>query len=121
MKWIKNIVADIIVTIFIIVVVILNIEWLKIVLIGYTILILVLRIVIYFSGGSLFDKKNSSKKAPEWIIHLLYAINVIVLLIFQWWLIGILWILIWLFSWLFQKKATKQSPKRKFHGSKIKN
>jgi hypothetical protein len=120
MKWIKHMIADIIVTAYIIIAVNVNLEWIKIVLIVYTIPILLLKTVIYFGGSSFLTKKHSSKKAPEWIIHLLYGINVFVLLIYQWWFVGMLWIIIWLFSWLFQKKAVKQSSKRKVHGSKFK-
>lgn len=107
MKWIKTVIVDIVVTIVILLAVNLEIEWLRIVVIAYTILILLLKLIVYFSGGSPLKKKGNLSEAPGWFIHMLYAINVIVLLLYQWWIIAALWVVIWLFSWLIQKKSIK--------------
>ena len=118
MKWIKDYIVDIAVIILIIIAVLLDKNWLEVVIISYSSLMLFLKIVVFINDSFLIGSAKKKSKAPPWFIHLLYAINVIVLFSFQWWVTGAEWCLIWLFSWLVRRKldqkvTTKGKRKRK--------
>ncbi len=113
MKWIKNVIVDIIVSIVIIIAVLTKVEWLKIVVIAYTILMLLLKIIAVISDQFIKSVKPvKSIQTPLWFTSLLYALNVFVLLGFAWYLTAVQWVFIWLFSWMAFKKKQKLKHKR---------
>ncbi len=123
MKWIKEILVDILVTIAVILAVRLPYHWLELVIVVYTPIMLLMKAVVLFSGGFNQLMKKTQTSAPWWFVHLLYAINVIVLFFAQWWITGAEWILIWLLSYLTHLKIEKKSvasSKKKNVGKKKK-
>lgn len=104
MHWIKDIIVDIMVTAFIAVAAVMQLEWMRWVIIGYTGIMLVAKTIVYFSETSLQMVKKAKSDAPEWITHSLYAANTVILLAIQWWFVGLGWILIWLVSYGAQRK-----------------
>jgi hypothetical protein len=108
MKWIKNVIVDIVVSGVIVAAVLLKIEWLTIVVIAYTVLMLVLKLLSVISDPfmkSVKTGKTTTVEAPLWFISSLYAFNVLVLLAFAWYYTAAQWVLIWLFSWIVFKKG----------------
>lgn len=104
MKWLKEIFVDIIVTISIIMAVFINIEWIEWVIIGYTAVLLLAKIIVLAGDSSLQLIRKTRTTAPVWFLHLLYGINTGVLLSAQWWFVAGAWILIWLLSYIAQQK-----------------
>ncbi len=108
MSWLKDVIVDIAATILIIATVLTSNSILSGILWGYTGLMLVVKIVAY-SADSFSTIANKAKtEAPEWFSHLLYAINTIVLLSFQWWYAGVGWAIIWGLSYLTQRKLNQK-------------
>lgn len=115
MTWLKNVVVDILVSAVIIIAVLSKIEWLSIVVIAYTILMLVLKFLAILSDPfmkSVQKGKTKVRQAPLWFTSSLYALNVFVLLGFSWYYTAAQWGLIWLFSWMAFKKSEKTKGKK---------
>jgi hypothetical protein len=111
MYWIKNAIVDILVTVTIIVAAILHVEWLEYVVTGYTIVLLVAKIVIIAMNQMQTLMKGRITDVPEWASHMLYAINVIVLAVFSWPVTATMWLVIWFLSYLTYKKVrAKKTP-----------
>lgn len=104
MSWIKELIVDLAVTVLIIVAVILSDPWMKYVIWVYTGIMLLTRIVVFSSDSFIQIVNKSKNKAPDWVAHLLYATNTLVLLYFSWWYAAGGWAAIWLFSYLTQRK-----------------
>jgi hypothetical protein len=115
MKWLKNVLVDITVSVVIIIAVVVNLEWLKIVVIAYTALMLLLKIIALVNDQFMKSvKPGKSAQVPLWFISSLYALNVFVLIGFAWYLTAVQWALIWLFSWLAYSKNQKQKVQKRF-------
>ncbi len=108
MGWIKDIITDIIVTSTIIIAVFWEHEVLTGVVLGYSVLMLVAKIIVYFGDQHLRMLKKVKSDAPKWISHLLYGLNVAFLVYFKWWYTGGTWVLIWVVSWASQRKLDKK-------------
>jgi hypothetical protein len=103
MNWIKNVIVDICVTIFIAVAVWLGDLWMWWVIAVYTALLLIAKGVV-IRGDGFLRRSQKSQQAPEWFLHLLYALNIALLALANWWFLMAGWCLIWLFSYLGQRK-----------------
>jgi len=112
MNWIREVVLDFAITILIIIAVISQASWLIWFVQIYTILMLVLKIISFFGGLQPAAGKRKTPLAPPWIIHLLYATNVIFLIAFRWWIPGAGWIAIWIISYITFRKNRKGKGKR---------
>lgn len=104
MSWLKEIIVDILVTFFIAVAFLLNDPWMWWVIAVYTALLLIAKGAALTSSG-LLRQSRKSQQAPEWILHVLYAVNVILLGLASWWFLMAGWVLIWLLSYLAQRKV----------------
>ncbi len=107
MNWLKSILLDIIVTALILLAVIFRIHWLKIFIMVYSVLIVVIRTAVLFNEDTLRAIFRRIKETPSWPLHVLYGINVIVLLAGSWYIVSILWMFIWILSVLTERKANK--------------
>lgn len=108
MNWIKEVIVDIAVTIFIIAAVMLSDPWMKYVIWVYTGIMLLTKTLVLTNDNFMQLVSKSKNNAPEWFAHLLYAINTIVLFYFGWWYAAAGWAAIWLFSFLSQRKIKKR-------------
>jgi hypothetical protein len=106
MKWFKEVIADIIASVAIVLAAILKINWLEFLVIGYTGFILIARIFLYFGASSIIQKKLSTK-VPNVFYHFLYGFNSIFLLANRWWFSGLAWVGIWVLAWLNVRKIKK--------------
>lgn len=107
MEWIKEVIVDILVTVFIIVSIWLGDIWMWWVLVAYTGLLLVAKATVLMSDGFLSNRSQKTQQAPNWFLHLLYGINIILLGYIGWWYLLGGWTLIWLFSFLSQRKTNR--------------
>lgn len=114
MKWLKNVIVDIVVSIVILIAVLSEIEWLTIVVIAYTVLMLALKFLAIISDTfmkSVQKGKAKTIQVPLWFTSALYGFNVAVLLAFAWYYTAVQWVLIWLFSWIAFRKGKVKSQK----------
>ncbi|MDX1430232.1 MAG: hypothetical protein R3282_08090 [Rhodothermales bacterium] len=101
MAWLKETIIDVLVTICIALATLQDLEWARWVVWIYTPFMLLLKIGVYF-GPTVVKrgKKEKTGGAPDWVFHLLYGANVVLLLAAQWWLVAAGWAAIWLISYL---------------------
>jgi len=97
-NWFTKVIADVLVTLLIASAVILEHPWLGYVVITYTYLMLVIRIMVSMSNQLQSIVKKNPSNAPMWFFHLLYGTNVLLLTIFGWFLTAAAWVLIWFLS-----------------------
>ena len=109
MKWLKKVILDIIITVIIITTLFIKIQVLKIFLFIYTPLMLLGRILA-LSGMNI--QKKTGVKAPDWFLHVLYFINVLVLVINHWWILAALWLIIWFLAFMYITRSRKRNVKR---------
>ena len=113
MDWIKHVIIDIAVTVVIIIAAVTGQVWAQWVVWIYTPFMLLLKLTGFFGSGVTGGFQRTDTDVPPWFYHLLYAINVGVLLIYGWWLVGAGWGLIWVLSY-----ATEQRSIRPAKGAK---
>lgn len=104
MSWLKDVIVDIAVSIFIVSAVLLQDPWMRYVIWAYTGLMLIAKLVVLTGDSFSQIAKKARSDAPDWFSHLLYAVNTIALFVGQWWYAAVAWALIWLFSYLAQRK-----------------
>ncbi|MDZ7714887.1 MAG: hypothetical protein U5J95_01620 [Balneolaceae bacterium] len=104
MNWLKDILVDIAVTVFIITAVLLSDPWMKWVIWVYTGIMLLTKAMVLLGDNLLMIVKKAKNEVPSWIPHLLYGINTALLLYFQWWYAAGGWALIWIFSFIADQK-----------------
>lgn len=95
---IRGIIVDLIVTIMIIAAVVFNSQWLTYLVIGYTGLMLAVKILVIISEQLRAITKKNKSNAPDLIYHILYGINIAALTVFSWYLTAAAWTIIWILS-----------------------
>lgn len=104
MSWTKEVLVDITVTVFIIAAAIFEESWMRWVIIGYTAILLLAKIIVLAGDDALQLIRKTKTEAPDWFPQLLYAVNTGVLLYHRWWYVAAGWILIWILSYLALRK-----------------
>ena len=108
MKWIKDVILDLIVTVAIIIAVLLKLKWLFYIIIAYTVLMLLAKAMVLLGDSFLQLMKKTSTDAPLWFSNLLYAINVVILITGGLYYTGAAWALIWILSFITHLKTHKK-------------
>ncbi|HKK45486.1 MAG TPA: hypothetical protein VJ964_08185 [Balneolaceae bacterium] len=111
MTWLKEVIVDIAATILIIIGVFINQSILTGIILAYTGLLLITKLIVYFGDNFLNMMNKAKSNAPHWFTHMLYAINTAILLIFRWWYAGAGWAVIWGISYLTQRKLDQRQGK----------
>ena len=75
-----------------------DLQWGKWVLFVYTPFMVLMKGVAAFSGSVTTLPKRSRAEAPAWFYHVLYGLNVAILLFAGWWLLAAGWLAIWALS-----------------------
>lgn len=116
MPWLKNVVLDIVCTALIAVYALLGTSWsggIRWFILIYTPLMLVLKLAALAVGPGTLRGRSASKKlgtqAPQSFFHVAYALNVLLLLYAQWWIMAAAWALIWIFSFVFERRNRPSS------------
>lgn len=104
MSWIKDVVVDLIVTAFIITSAILLETWMWWVVIIYTAVMLLAKVVVLAGDNALQLIRKTKTDAPDWFPHLLYGLNTATLIYGEWWFAAAGWLGIWVLSFLAQRK-----------------
>jgi hypothetical protein len=110
MSWLKEVIVDIAATVLIIIAVLIEEPILTGIVLGYTGLLLLIKFLVLVGDEFLNMMNKTNTDAPKWFAHLLYAINTVVLLFFNWWYAGTGWAIIWILSFLTQRKLDKRKP-----------
>lgn len=95
MKWLKHVWLDLIVTAFIGIVAFQNLAWGMTVLWIYSGIMLALKVVALTMQGVLNLAKRAEQAVPAGFLHVLYAVNVAILVGAAWWGLAVLWLIIW--------------------------
>ncbi|MEX1136323.1 MAG: hypothetical protein WEB89_05445 [Balneolales bacterium] len=107
MSWFKEIIVDVLVTVFILLTAMLEAVWMQYTLVGYTSLMLAVKLFVFFNDNYLNLLKKKRQTAPVSVIYQLYGINIAILILFDWWITAGLWLLIGIISYLTDKKMYK--------------
>jgi hypothetical protein len=75
----------------------------------YTPLMALLKLVAFMNRHAVSRLKQKDVGVPKWIYHVLYAINVALLVYDRWWWAAGLWVIIWVLSALIQKALVTKS------------
>ncbi|MDZ7693482.1 MAG: hypothetical protein U5K69_20585 [Balneolaceae bacterium] len=111
MNWIKDVIVDLIVTLFIITSVFFQESWMWWVIIIYTGIMLLAKVVVLAGDSSLQLIRKTKTEVPEWFSHLLYGLNTLALIYGQWWWATAGWLLIWILSFTAQRKLKASQGK----------
>lgn len=111
MSWLKEVIVDIAATVLIIIAVFINQTILTGIILGYTGLLLITKLLVLFGDDFLNMMNRAKTNAPHWFTHMLYAVNTVVLLVFKWWYAGVGWAIIWIVSYFTQRKLDQRSGK----------
>ncbi|ARA93569.1 hypothetical protein AWN76_010625 [Rhodothermaceae bacterium RA] len=106
MRWFKHVLVDVAATGLIVFAALTGAGPARWIVLVYTPLMLVLKVLALFLGGLLHLARPQGEAPPPWFLHGLYAVNVVAPLLAQWWLIAAGWALIWLLSALAERKAS---------------
>jgi hypothetical protein len=104
MNWLKHVFVDVAVTALIVLAATMDLVWARWIVLIYTPLMLILKIVAFAGSNSLSKIKQKETGVPVWFYHVLYAVNVVVAIVAamqgmtHWWLIAGGWALIWTLS-----------------------
>lgn len=108
MSWIKNTLIDIGVTTLIVLTAVLDLTWTRWVVLIYTPLMLIMKIVAFLGSTSLGALQRKGDGVPTWFYHVLYAANVAVMAAYAYlsagtaarhgWMLAAGWALIWVLS-----------------------
>ncbi len=105
MNLIKASFIDILMTLFIVAAVWSATVWMYWVIMVYSALILLLRLIDFSGEGFQGMLKQPRELPPDWPFHILYGLNILILLYAGWYILTAIWAGIWLFSWLKQRKT----------------
>jgi hypothetical protein len=101
---IQDLFVDILVTIAVISAVLLEIEWLTYLVIGYTFFLLFIKLMVLVSEQLRAITAKNKSTVPDLYYHLLYGINVIILGLSGWFITALAWMGIWVLSVFSSKK-----------------
>ena len=108
MKWLKDVLLDIAVTVLIVLATSGVLPWARWLVVIYTPFMLAIKALAFFGGGLgqiTRQRKGAEEAPPALFLHALYAINCSLLALNGWWITAGLWALIWLFSYLVERRG----------------
>lgn len=105
MSWIRHILFDLLVTVFIVAAVVMQVDALRWIALAYTGLMVALKGLALVMGGLLNLAKPRENAPPAWIFHVFYATCTIAPLAVGWWWMAGGWALIWVFSVIAERRT----------------
>lgn len=113
MKWIREVIVDILVTLIIGLAVFTHLHWLHAVIMIYTGVVLLLRILTLLNAGVIASGKLIRSSVPLWFYHLDYGINILIFVIGEWWITAAAWAVIWALSFYYHRQNTRSIAESK--------
>ena len=107
MGWLKHVIIDLAVTVVIVIAAVTGAVWAQWVVWIYTPFMLLLKLIGVFGAGVTAQFKRADAEVPKGFYHALYAVNVGILLVYGWWLVGAGWVLIWALSVAAEMRARR--------------
>lgn len=95
MQWLKHIVVDLLTTLVIALAVFYEDNTLTYIVYAYTILMCIARLASLISRNFQKITQRKVSEAPIWIYHILYFLNVVILVLGMWFITAAAWIFIW--------------------------
>lgn len=106
MQWLKHIVVDLLTTIVIALAVFYEDTTLTYIVYAYTILMCIARFASLMSRNFQKITQRKVSEAPIWIYHLLYFLNVLILVLGTWFITAAGWIFIWVVAGYVHKRQS---------------
>lgn len=103
--WIKHVILELAVTLMIALATIPDLVWARWIVMIYTGLMLVLKIVALIGGRLLQSVRQPGADVPEWFWHANYAANVLLLALDEWWWMVGAWVAIWIVSVAYDQRV----------------
>lgn len=103
-RWFKEAFLDLVVTGVILLAVMPAFTWARWIVLVYTPFMLLLKLGAWLAAPHLPRLRRS---APEALFHMLYGLNVLVLLAGRWWGMAAAWALIWTFSIAIERRQQR--------------
>ena len=104
MQWLKKIAVDLLAILVIALAVFYSSNFLNYVVYTYTGLLVVARLFSLISGNFRAITEKKVAEAPIWVYHTMYAINVLILTLGQWYLTAAGWVFIWAAAYYVHQK-----------------
>ncbi|MEQ9105749.1 MAG: hypothetical protein RIE53_13750 [Rhodothermales bacterium] len=98
MSWLKHVIVDLAITAVIILYALQGPEWAWWILVIYTPLLIVLKLLAMSSGVAGAVKAKGGNEPPDWFFHVIYAVSVLLLLRADDYLLAAGWAVIWILS-----------------------
>lgn len=105
MQWLKQITVDLLATLVIALVVFFDSGYLEYVVYVYTVLLAIARSLTLFSGNFRVITEKKVSEAPEWIYHLLYALNTLFLAYGEFYITASGWLFIWIIAFYVHRSS----------------
>lgn len=98
MSWLKHVIVDLAITAVIVFYALQGPEWAWWVLVIYTPLLIVLKLLAMSSGVAGAVKAKGGNEPPDWFFHVIYAVSVLLLLQANDYILATGWAVIWVLS-----------------------
>jgi hypothetical protein len=108
--WVKHVLLELGITLIIALATIPSFTWARWIVIAYTALMVLLKIVAVLGSRSLKSIQPSNPNVPPFFWHINYAVNIFLLAADAWWLMVSAWVLIWILSIVYDRRVGP--PKR---------
>ena len=119
MSWLKHVIVDLAVTAALILAAVLDIAWLRFVLLAYTALVVVLKLAVLAGSAGAAAGRLRAPGVPDALFHVLYGLSVGIAALAAWdtglttwWLIAGGWLAIWLLSVAAERRARAATVRR---------
>jgi hypothetical protein len=111
MRWLQHVIIDLAATAVILLAVATGANWAYWVVVVYTPIMLVVKIVGYFGRGIVRQAKTTDE-VPKLFYHAIYVISIAALAWAGWWLLSAAWLVIWVLSILTERPVVSRRPVR---------
>jgi len=99
MKWLKNVIVDLLLPVIIALAVYFRTPELKVTIYVLAGLLLLIRLAALSQKQMNAALKKKKNQPPQWFFHVINGLCVVLLSIPQWWILVAMWVLIWFLSW----------------------
>lgn len=103
--WIRHVLLELGITLIIVLATIADLTWARWIVIAYTGLMVLLKIVAVVGSRTLKSIQPTNRNVPTGFWHVNYAVNIFLLAADAWWLMVSAWALIWILSVVYDRQV----------------